>query len=71
MDGQVPADMTFAQWLEKQSAYRQEQVLGPTRARLMREGGLSLPDFYSPSGQYLSLEQLRKRNAAAFERAGV
>lgn len=71
MDGQVPADMTFAQWLEKQSAYRQEQVLGPTRARLMREGGMSLPDFYTASGQYLTLEQLRKRNAAAFERAGV
>lgn len=71
MDGQVPADTTFAQWLSRQTAYRQEQVLGPTRARLMRQGGMELPEFYSPTGEFLSIKQLRERNAAAFERAGV
>lgn len=71
MDGQVPADMTFAQWLKRQSAYRQEQVLGATRARLMRNGGMEVPDFYTANGQFLSLKDLRARNSEAFARAGL
>lgn len=71
MDGQVPADTTFADWIKRQSAYRQDQVLGPTRGRLMRDGGMKVPDFYSPSGQFLTLDDLKERNAAAFERAGL
>lgn len=68
MDGQVPADMNYADWLKRQSRERQEQVLGVERARLLREGGLKLPDFYSPTGQWLTLDQLRKIDGAAFER---
>lgn len=68
MDGQVPADMNYADWLQRQSRERQEQVLGVERARLLREGGLKLPDFYSPTGQWLTLEQLRKIDGAAFDR---
>jgi hypothetical protein len=66
MDGQVPAETTFASWLQRQSPARQDQVLGPERGRLIREGGLKLPDLYSPNGRYLTLEQLRERDAAAF-----
>lgn len=68
MDGQVPADMNYADWLQRQSRERQEQVLGVERARLLREGGLKLPDFYSPTGQWLTLDQLRRIEGAAFER---
>lgn len=68
MDGQVPAETTFASWLQRQSAARQDQVLGPERGRLIREGGLKLPDLYSPSGRYLTLEELRERDAASFAR---
>lgn len=71
MDGQVPADLPFGDWLKRQTTYRQEQVLGPTRAKLMRQGGLDLPALFSPTGLRLSLDQLRERNAAAFERAGL
>lgn len=68
MDGQVPAETTFASWLQRQSAARQDQVLGPERARLIREGGLKLPDLYAPNGRYLTLDELRERDAAAFAR---
>lgn len=71
MDGQVPADTTYAQWLKKQSAKRQDQVLGPERGKLFREGGLQLDRFYNDKGRYLTLDELRERDAAAFERAGM
>ncbi len=68
MDGQVPAETNFSQWLHRQSAARQDQVLGPERGRLIREGGMKLPDLYSPNGRYLTLEELRERDAASFAR---
>ena len=71
MDGTVPADLTYAQWLKKQSAARQDQVLGATRGALFRRGGLEMDRFYSDKGQFLSLEALRARDAGAFRKAGV
>ena len=68
MDGQVPADTTYSQWLSRQSAARQDQVLGPERGRLYREGGMKMEDFYTDRGVWLTIEQLRERDAAAFER---
>jgi hypothetical protein len=71
MDGQVPADQTFGQWIKRQSAERQDDILGPTRGKLLRDGGLTLDRFYSDKGRYLTLDELRARDAAAFKRAGV
>lgn len=71
MDGAVPADLTYGQWLKRQSAARQDQILGPTRGALLRRGGLEVDKFYSDKGVYLTLDQLRERDAAAFKKAGV
>lgn len=71
MDGQVPADLTYSQWLEQQSAERQDQVLGAVRGKLFRSGGLSLDRFSNDKGVWLTLEELRQRNAEAFKRAGI
>lgn len=71
MDGQVPGETTYGEWLARQSQERQEQVLGVVRARLMRAGKLKLEDFYSPRGEWLTLDELRERNAEAFRRAGL
>lgn len=71
MDGQVPADMTYADWLKKQPAGRQDDVLGPMRGKLLRDGGLELDRFYSDKGKYLTLDELRVRDAAAFAKAGL
>lgn len=71
MDGQVAADTTYAEWLKKQSAARQDEVLGPTRAKLMRDGKLSLEDMYSARGKPLTLDELRKKDEEAFKKAGL
>lgn len=71
MDGQIPADTTYLDWLKKQTAGRQDQVLGETRGRLFREGRLPLESMYSDKGQFLTLDELRQRDAAAFRRAGL
>lgn len=71
MDGQVAADTTYAQWLSKQSATRQDDILGPTRGALLRKGGLTVDRFSNDKGAWLSLDQLRERDSAAFAKAGV
>lgn len=71
MDGQLPADTTFAEWIKRQSAARQDEVLGPTRGKLLRDGGLSLEDMYTDKGVFLTLDQLKARDAKAFALAGV
>ena len=71
IDGQIPADMTYRQWIERQSASRQDEILGPTRGALLRRGGLGLADMYSDRGVFLSLDDLRKRDATAFMNAGL
>ena len=71
MDGQLPADTSYADWIKKQSAARQDSVLGPTRGRLLREGKLEMADLYNAKGELLTLDDLKKQDAEAFKRAGV
>lgn len=62
---------TYEQWLRRQSRGIQDEVLGPTRAKLWREGGISITQFVDKTGRELTLDQLRRRDASAFERAGL
>ncbi|MFG5778028.1 minor capsid protein [Comamonas sp. J-3] len=71
MDGQVSADTTYAEWLKKQSASRQDEVLGPTRGKLLRSGKMEVSEMYSHKGVFLTLDELRARDAGAFKRAGL
>lgn len=71
MDGQVPSDLKYPEWIQKQSAERQDEILGPTRGKLMRQGKLPFDQFYTNRGEYLTLDQLRERHARAFDLAGV
>lgn len=71
MNGQVPAETTYGEWLQNQSAYRQTQVLGPIRYKLMKDGGMNYDTFYSDKGEWLTLAQLRDIDAKAFEEAGL
>lgn len=61
MDGQVPAEMNYSQWLAKQSAARQDEVLGPVRGAMLRKGQITVDKFYNEKGRYLSLEELAAR----------
>lgn len=71
MDGQVPAKTTYGEWLKRQSAARQDEILGPTRGKLLRAGGMDLERFANNKGRWLTLDELRKRDAGAFEKAGI
>lgn len=71
MDGQVPAQVSYGDWLTRQSARRQDQILGATRGRLLREGGVKPDRFYNERGRYLTLDELHEKDAAAFRRAGL
>ena len=71
MDGQTSAAVSYGDWLKKQSAGRQDEVLGATRAKLLRDGKLPLERMYSQKGEVLSLDAMRERDAAAFKLAGL
>ena len=66
MDGAVPASTTYYAWLSKQSAERQDQVLGPARGRMLRAGKISIEDLkrLGPTGRPLTLAELAKLEAA-------
>lgn len=70
-NGDVPEDVTFAKWLKSQTKADQVEVLGKTGAKLFRDGKLPLDGFVDKSGRHFTLDELRTRNAKAFERAGV
>lgn len=71
MNGQVPADMNYADWLKTQPVNVQDDVLGVIRARLYRKGKLSVDRFVNNKGQLYSLDELRARDAEAFKIAGL
>lgn len=61
MDGQTAADTTYQSWLKTKSDAFQDEVLGPSRARLFREGKISLTDLVDPTGRPLTLDQLNAK----------
>jgi SPP1 gp7 family putative phage head morphogenesis protein len=52
--------ITYPEWLRKQPVKFQNEVLGPGRAKLWREGKVSAGDFVDRSGKILTIERLRK-----------
>ena len=71
MDGQVPADMNYQDWLRRRSFAEQSDILGPTRALLFSKGGLTVDRFVDDAGHTLTLAELRARDAGAFRAAGL
>jgi SPP1 gp7 family putative phage head morphogenesis protein len=71
MDGQVPAETTYEDWLRSKPAAFQDDILGAEKGKLFRAGGLSLDAFVDRKGREYSLDELRRREAAAFRKAGL
>lgn len=69
MNGQVPSDKTYFQWLDGQSVTIQKQALGPARFKLWKEGGVSPESFSNNKGLKLTLNQLKKKMPEAFDKA--
>lgn len=61
MDGQVAGDLSFADWLKSKPASVADDMLGPGRAQLWRDGKITLQQLLDQSGRPLTLEQLRDR----------
>lgn len=61
MNGQVPAELTYSQWLKKQPASVQRDILGPSRYELWKSGKADLTDMVDLRGRQLNLAQLRAR----------
>lgn len=71
LDGAPPQDLTYGAWLRRQSAAVQNEVLGESRARLFRRGELPIDRFTDRTGREYTLEELRRREADAWEDAGL
>lgn len=54
MDGQVPAQTNFEEWLRKQSQARQNTVLGESKAGLWRDGKITFRDLLDQNGRPLT-----------------
>lgn len=71
MDGPVPADLSYGQWLAKQDAATKAEVLGKEKVRYFdmlaeRYGGKNaISKLVRDDGSELTLEQLRRRYGAA------
>lgn len=63
LSGQVPGDVTFSQWLRRQSAAIQDDVLGKRKGQLFRAGKVSFRDFIDANDRrrILPLSELEAR----------
>lgn len=60
---------SYSDWLKRQAPEVQDDILGARKAQLFRAGKLSLDRFTDSAGRVLTLEELKKRDGAAF--AGI
>ncbi len=71
LTGQVPGKTTYQQFLSRQSAAIQDDILGKAKGRLFRRGGLKLDKFVNRRGKELTLKQLASKEVSAFKAAGL
>lgn len=71
MNGQVADDLDYSGWLRKQPVEFQEDVLGARKARLFRDGGLTMDRFVNHAGREYTLDELKRREASAWKRANL
>jgi len=73
--GQVPADKTYYDWLKTQSADFQNSVIGVTRGKLLRNGGITPEEFgrlsLDKNFKPLTLDEMRAKRPEVFEEANV
>lgn len=65
MDGQVAADLSFADFLKGKPKAFADEMLGKGKAELWRDGKITLTELLSQSGNPLTLAQLKERYGSA------
>ena len=71
LDGRVPDDLTYFDWLTQTSKKNQIEALGETRYKLWKEGGLKVDKFQNDEGMLYTLEQLKAKHKEAFSSIGL
>lgn len=71
LTGQVPASMTYQDWLSQQSADFQDSVLGPARGKMFRDGNLPLTRFVNHNGDTLTLDELAQKGPGSLYVSGA
>jgi len=71
IDGQVSADLNYNDWLKKQSKAFQVDVLGKDKAKLFRDGGITMDKFVNDRGQALTLAELKTKYPTAWDKADI
>ena len=61
MNGYVPQDMTFNDWLKTQSPETIEKTLGKGRAELFMQGKITMRDLITQQGRSLDLSDIYKK----------
>lgn len=73
--GYVDANQTYYGWLKRQPADVQDSIIGKTRGKLLRDGGLTSQRFaelqLGKQFQPLTLAEMRDLEPLAFKRAGL
>lgn len=73
--GPVDQSTTYYEWLKEQPAAFQDDAIGPTRGKLLRNGGLTSEEFsdlqLDKNFQPLTLSEMREKNPRAFEKANI
>ena len=73
--GRTSATTTYYDWLKRQPASVQNSIIGPTRGKLLRNGGISSQRFaelnLGKDFQPLDLKEMRKLDSVAFTTAGL
>lgn len=59
MDGQISSKTTYEQWLSDQSEARQNEILGPSRAKLFREKDVGLDEMVKNDNTRVTVDELR------------
>jgi hypothetical protein len=71
--GQIDADISPQKFFERQPDWWIKSNLGATRAKLFREGGLTIEKFTDKDGNFLTLKQMRELDEYSpyFKKAGL
>lgn len=74
-EGYTSARTTYYDWLKRQSASEQADILGKAKAKLFRDGGLTVEQFRAlqldKTFQPITLDEMRKKVPKAFKKAGL
>lgn len=69
--GQVDANTGFKEWFKDQDSEFQEDWLGKTRFKLYRDGGYSIDRFVDPTGNELTIAELKEIDAKIFKKLNL